>query len=352
MSFRQHYKNNQLETLSSKPIKNNYTAKVSVIVLVYNVEAYIERCARSLFEQTLDLIEYIFINDCSPDHSMEILRNVICEYPNRQSQIHIINHIENMGAAYSREEGIKFANGEYIIHCDSDDWTDIDMYRKMYTMAKEKNNDIVICDWYETDGVNHEIVYQNLNEKQDLIQGVIKRSISGSLWNKLISQSLYKKVSEFPRAHMMEDVCYSVQILVENKRSIGHISQPLYYYYNNKSSICHHPSDASCLERCKQSCVNIDTIIHFLRSRNLEDKYKNEIVILKNSARVFIWGLYMRDPRKYRSIWRSVYPEINKTYPFTKGIRRTLSIIFFLANLGLYPYMLKIFNIFKGFRKV
>lgn len=327
--------------------QKSHIAKVSVIVLVYNVEAYIERCARSLFEQTLDSIEYIFINDCTLDRSIKILEQIICEYPNRENQIHIINHTENKGAAYSREEGIKLARGEYIIHCDSDDWTDIDMYRKMYTMAKEKNNDIVICDWYETDGVNHEIVYQNLNEKQDLIQGVIKRTVSGSLWNKLISQSLYKKVSEFPRAHMMEDVCYSVQILVENKKGIGHISQPLYYYYNNKSSICHHPSDASCLERCKQSCVNIDTIIHFLRSRNLEDKYKNEIVILKNSARVFIWELYMREPRKYRSLWHSIYPEINNIYPFTQGIRKRLRLNFFLANIGIYPYILKIIRKFK-----
>lgn len=344
MSFRQHYKNNQLETLSSKPIKNNYTAKVSVIVLVYNVEAYIERCARSLFEQTLDLIEYIFINDCSPDHSMEILRNVICEYPNRQNQIHIINHIENMGAAYSREEGIKFANGEYIIHCDSDDWADIDMYRKMYTMAKEKNNDIVICDWYETDGTHHRPICQELDKRDNLLQGLISRSVSGSLWNKLVHHSIYKKIIDFPQAHMMEDVYYSIQLFVYNKCDIGYLATPLYYYYNNTLSICHHPSDESCLQRCEQACTNIDGIINFLKRNRLEKKYRHELVVLKNSARVFIWPLYMRSPREFRSKWRSTYPEINNVYPFTPGIRKSLRIIFLLANIGVYPYILRIIS--------
>lgn len=114
------------------------TPKVSVIIPVYNVEPHIERCARSLFEQTLEEIEYIFVNDCTPDASMRILQNVLENYAQRKNQIIIINQPYNMGAAKAREIGIKAASGEYIIHCDSDDWVDKEMYRTMYEKAVKR----------------------------------------------------------------------------------------------------------------------------------------------------------------------------------------------------------------------
>lgn len=321
--------------------------KISVIILVYKVELYIERCVHSLFEQTLDDLEYIFVNDCTTDRSMEILEQIITQYPKRKQQIRIINLPENKGAAYAREVGIKAATGEYIIHCDSDDWVDTDMYRLLYEKAECGKYDIVICDWYKTDGAQHIHCHQGLDKCQDIMKGLINRSISGSLCNKLISNTLYKEIIDFPKAHMMEDVYYSIQLFAKNKKKIAYLPKALYYYYNNDLSICHHPSEASCLERCEQACTNIDGIINFLASNKLEEKYQHELVVLKNSARVFIWPLYMSEPKKYRKTWRSVYPEINWIYPFTPGIRRVLRTIFFLANIGLYPYILRIINRFK-----
>lgn len=98
--------------------------KVSVIIPVYNVEKYIEHCARSLMEQTLMDIEYIFVDDCTPDHSMEILQRVLTDYPERLESIRIIHHTQNSGLATVRNTGLQIAQGEYIIHCDSDDWVE------------------------------------------------------------------------------------------------------------------------------------------------------------------------------------------------------------------------------------
>ena len=95
--------------------------KVSVVIPVYGVEKYIERCARTLFEQTIDDIEYIFVNDCTKDRSIEILEQVIKDYPQRKGQIRIENMLTNSGQAAVRRCGIELATGEYIIHCDSDD---------------------------------------------------------------------------------------------------------------------------------------------------------------------------------------------------------------------------------------
>lgn len=129
--------------------------KVSVIIPVYGVEKYIERCARSLFEQTLDDIEFIFVNDCTLDNSINVLETTLEEYPKRKSQVQIINFEQNQGAAKAREIGMKTANGEYIIHCDSDDWVVKEAYETLYNIAKASESDMVICDWFETDGIQH-----------------------------------------------------------------------------------------------------------------------------------------------------------------------------------------------------
>ena len=113
--------------------------KVSVVVPVYNVCLYIERCARSLFEQTIDSIEYIFVNDCTQDESIDILKRVIEDYPNRKDQIQIIENRKNRGLWYSRKVGMKLATGDYVIVCDSDDWLDLNAYELMYEQAEEKN---------------------------------------------------------------------------------------------------------------------------------------------------------------------------------------------------------------------
>ena len=76
--------------------------KVSVIIAVYGAEKYIEKCARSLFEQTLNDIEYIFVDDCTPDKSMDILISVLSDYPNRNNQINIIHNLTNLGLGSTR----------------------------------------------------------------------------------------------------------------------------------------------------------------------------------------------------------------------------------------------------------
>lgn len=94
-------------------------AKVSVIVPIYNVSRFIKRCVESLFNQTLDDVEFIFVNDCTPDDSIDILKKVIADYPDRNTMI--INHEVNKGLPAARNTGLKAASGDYIFHCDSDD---------------------------------------------------------------------------------------------------------------------------------------------------------------------------------------------------------------------------------------
>ena len=122
--------------------------KVSVIIPVYGVERYMGRCARSLFAQTMTRgIEFIFVDDCTQDRSIEILRNTLEEYPERHAQVTILKHSSNKGLAATRKTGVRAARGEYIIHCDSDDWVEPDMCRLMYEEAKRSDADMVVCNY-------------------------------------------------------------------------------------------------------------------------------------------------------------------------------------------------------------
>ena len=111
---------------------------VSVIIPVYGVEKYIERCARSLFEQTMEDLEYIFVDDCTPDASMDILARVMDDYPARRCQVKVLHNEVNRGLAYTRRRGVEASTGDYIIHCDSDDYVEKDIYEKLYAKATEE----------------------------------------------------------------------------------------------------------------------------------------------------------------------------------------------------------------------
>lgn len=117
--------------------------KVSVLVPIYDVEPYIERCARSLFEQTYENLEYIFVNDSSPDKSLEILKKIVNEYPNRKDSVVIIHNSINKGVSVSRNIAIDNATGEFLSFVDSDDWLEINAIELLMKEQKHTNADVV-----------------------------------------------------------------------------------------------------------------------------------------------------------------------------------------------------------------
>lgn len=128
--------------------------KVSVIVPVYNVAQWVERCVRSLMEQSLEEIEYIFVDDCSPDNSMDIIRRVVGDYPKRDSNVRYLYQEHNRGLLQARLRGELEATGEYIANIDSDDWVEPDTYATLYEQAKREDADCVIMG-YQRDFKDH-----------------------------------------------------------------------------------------------------------------------------------------------------------------------------------------------------
>ena len=224
---------------------------VSVIVPIYGVEKYIERCARSLFEQTLsDGIEFIFVDDASQDRSLEILNDVICRYPNRKNQISIIHHEKNRGLSAARNTGVNLAKGEYVINVDSDDYFENSMVEKMYTTAKRFNADIVVADYYLT--YRHKEIYidcQIPTSKKTLIENLIiggtKNSIGRMNWNKLIRRSLYTRnnihfidgINYNEDLIVMVPLCCSTNNIVKINEAFAHYVQTNPTSYTKKRSI-------------------------------------------------------------------------------------------------------------------
>ena len=168
--------------------------KVSVCVPIYNVSAYIERCARSLFEQSCREVEYIFVDDCSPDNSVEILQRIISEYTECAPKVRIIRHEQNRGLAVARNTAVREATGEYIIHVDSDDcFAHNAVIENMLLKAEETDADIVEAD-YVVLTRNGEINCKNIRNyqsKKKLLADVICKRTQITIWTKLIRRKLY-----------------------------------------------------------------------------------------------------------------------------------------------------------------
>ena len=110
--------------------------KVSILVPIYNVENYIESCACSLFEQTMEEIEYVFIDDCGTDNSISLLNNILEKYPERKDNVRVIHNLRNLGIGQSRNKAVENALGEYLYYVDSDDFIEKNTIQLLYAILR------------------------------------------------------------------------------------------------------------------------------------------------------------------------------------------------------------------------
>lgn len=278
--------------------------KVSVIVPVYGVEKYIRQCAVNLFEQTLDDIEYIFVNDCTRDNSMEILRQTINLYPERGKQVKIIEMPVNSGRAAVRKAGILAAEGDFIIHCDSDDWVDVTMYEKMWKKAVEGKHDIVLCGFHRSDRKgNDKIETINLTDEHSLTEDMLACRVECFVWNKLVEKRLYRNITTFPVNNMFEDVALSIPLSFHS-RSTGLVDEPLYYYFTNPEGICKVDMTE---EKFLQMKSNATIAMNHIRENGGEGKYKKELFHYKCNLRVYATPLS-------HAFYMAQFPETNLTF--------------------------------------
>ena len=269
--------------------------KISVIIPVYKVEPYIERCARSLFEQTLDDIEYVFVNDCTPDGSMDVLLRVLEDYPSRKAQVKIVNMPVNSGQAKVREKGVKSVTGDYVIHCDSDDWVDRTMYEKMWKKAVEGEYDMVLCGFYHSDGKGNDVpVKISWNGGLSVCADLMTDRIECFTWNKLVKREMCGYITTYPKDNMMEDVALVIPLAFHCK-SFGLVDEPLYHYSTNPDGISQR---AVSMDKVRQAERNIQLAIDHIRHNSPAGTYGRELFHMRCKVRIqafsLKWSEYMK----------------------------------------------------------
>lgn len=306
--------------------------KVSVITPIYGVEKYIERCARSLFEQTLDDMEFIFVDDCTTDNSISILENVIKDYPIRANQTRILHHEKNMGLPVARQTGIKEASGDFIAHCDSDDWVDINMYKDMYDTARSLDSDCVICDAYKHDGVNNCYVIKGCfsTEKNKLQKDLLFQNVGWAVWNKLFKRDLYDRLVFFPKENMGEDMVLTMQLITFCNK-IAYLDKCYYYYYFNPESIVRKKDPASVMLRFEQNYENYLLLEQFYKNIHKYNEYKRAFNWIKYSVK----SLLDYPSAECMDKWRATFPFLEfliLLYPEVSTFRKRMCLSSIIKN--------------------
>lgn len=322
--------------------------KVSVVVPVYGVEKYMEQCARSLFEQTLDDLEYIFVNDCTPDSSIAILERILVEYPYRKKQVRIINMPTNCKQAAVRKHGIIAATGDYLIHCDSDDWVEPDMYEKMYNAAIEYQCDVVVCDFVE-EYTDRSVCYKSPSYPHDpkkLIAEAYKFVFIGSLWNKLVKRILYTDNNIYPylNLNMAEDLGLICRLFV--RADSLYQMRNCFYHYNrtNIGSITANKYSDKVLD----DMLNISRLLREDLLSMDKERYKIYANYLCYSSRLQVLRSSFDDLKKFKE----TFPETNEYVScFTrKGFPPKARLRYLLVKCHMAFVSILLFKLFDLYR--
>ena len=279
--------------------------KVSIIVPFYNVENYIEKCLRSLVNQTLDDIEILLVNDGSQDKSEAIAKQFVEKYPNKI----IYLEKENGGLSDARNYAIPHAKGEYIAFLDSDDYVEINMYEEMYNKAKKEDLDYVECDflWEYPDKTLESKGKQYSNKKEMFIH---TRVVA---WNKLIKREIVQDNHlEFPKGYRYEDVEFFYKLL-PLIHHYGIVQKSFIHYVQRENSISNVQNT-----RTKEIIDVLEHVIEYYKTNNLFDEYKEEMEY--TYARYILCSSMLRmvmieDKKKRKEIIQFAWESLNTQFP-------------------------------------
>ncbi|MBO4605191.1 MAG: glycosyltransferase family 2 protein [Bacteroidales bacterium] len=231
--------------------------KVSIIVPVYKVGKYIEQCARSVLSQSWPSTEFIFVDDCSPDDSIERLEALIDkEFSSLKESVKIIRKPVNEGLPQARKTGLAAATGDYILHVDADDWVETDAVERLVGKAEETGADVVyFYAWKEFgDGRSRVITDKEFETPQDFADAILVHEAHPSVVLKFWRRSLFTPEIFFPRYGQAEDMVQSLQLLDRATKAVR-LPEPLYHYRR---------SDSQAMSRGKRSRKKSQQLRNFL----------------------------------------------------------------------------------------
>ena len=320
---------------------------ISIIVPVYNVEKYLDKCIESILNQTYKNLEIILVDDGSKDNCPKICD----DYAVKDNRIKVIHKI-NGGLSSARNEGLKVTNGDYISFVDSDDFIEKEMLYKLLHTLEKNDSDIAICGYNAVDeeGVvleklklldkNHEeIIISKVESQNDYFEKKNKRGIYTVAWNKLYKKELFLNKA-FPEGRLHEDEALTFKLLYEAKK-IVYLNEALYNYLIRNNSIM-------AMEIKKERFALFDAYLERVdfyldnKENNLCDK------MVKQYMRMF--GQYIEWSKTAPDRNKIVIKEYhNKLLKKKKDLKKVISLktkfeMLLYSNLGLYFYIWKAKN--------
>ena len=251
--------------------------KVSVILPVYGVAEYIVKCTESLLAQTLDDMEFLFVDDHGPDNSIELLRQTIAGHP-REHQFRILRPEHNLGAGMARNYAIPEAKGEYIAFVDSDDSIDAEMFERLYDEAVRNDSDLCCCQMqkYYPDGTVGAIL-ENPHVEPGLLDHD-KRAYILTHYVSLFASILFRRSLveqyglRFPEERSADD-SYFVSCAWMMARSVSYVDRPFYHYLIRPGSVCTTKDS----DKYKKRMRVFEKLMAFAHEQGVYDEYAAEL---------------------------------------------------------------------------
>lgn len=307
---------------------------VSILIPVYCAEKYIERCAISLFEQTYENLEFIFVDDCTPDNSIQLLKGVLEKYPQRMSQVKIIYHNQNRGISATRNTLVDNCSGEFLFFVDSDDWIERDAIALMISQQKDTDADIVtsrVYDHWDDKVIEYIDGGWNAN-REEALQGFLEWRLSHSLWRRLIRTSICHEnnIRCLEGVNMDEDIQFVVPLFYYSRVVAGLDAFVYHYTRDNKKSYARSlPKNYSLWE---QRLKSIDMLISFFESKNCKYYQMASRLWMNRSHEAMVNAANNHDRKQYAVFAKHIYskPQYWPEVKWDKFYRRVIERHYYL----------------------
>lgn len=241
--------------------------KVSILVPIFCVEKYIERCVISLFSQTYSEIEYIFVDDCTPDNSICVLNKVLEKFPQRREHVRIIRHEKNKGLGAARNTAVAAATGVFVMHVDSDDYLDLTCVSDCVDAQIQTGADIVAIDQIKIrSSYQYRETKPDFFSPTDMCLHIIRRDCPNGVCSNFIRKRLYdendirveKGVSMGEDLIVLPRLLYYAKIVTNQHKSC--------YYYDNTNEQSYTSSFSE--TKAQQVWIVLDYLMEFFRDKD------------------------------------------------------------------------------------
>ncbi len=307
---------------------NNHIS-VTILMPIYKVERYLNKTLQSIFSQTYPYLNYVFVDDCSPDSSLDILIKSLKTYHIPEDRYTIVRHEENKGIAVSRTDCIAKADGDYVLFVDSDDWIEDNMVEQLVLATKNGEIDMVGSDFYKDYESGKSTLFHEdyaITCRENMIK-CLNYDISTVLWKLLIRRSLFNNITITPHVDIVEDYIISVKLYYYAKSFVALHSAFYHYVQYNQARV-----SFQSLRSVKMHILGVREVELFLRDKGLWNEHSRHLMMLRKfNIRSNFLTKHLLD-----------YDAYADTFPETKGMWRFINytkkekIKFWLADKHLF----------------